>query len=187
MKIYTKTGDTGETSLIDNVRVPKDDIRVEAYGTVDELNAHIALISTLTSDNNCKQILLDIEKTLFVVQTHLAINDKNNCNIPIVDINEIKPKNLESAIDEMQAILPKNHSFILLSANEIAAQCHIARTICRRCERRLVSLNRQKNVDSIIMCYINRLSDFLFILARYFAFVNNNNESELSLRKNNKQ
>lgn len=183
MKIYTKKGDQGTTSLVDNQRVSKDDPRVEAYGTIDELNAHIALICTLIEDKTCKKNLEEIERNLFLIQTELAIAQPQNCPFDIQHISKNDLLELEAQIDIMQQALPANKSFVMLDSHPIAAHCHIARTICRRSERRIVTLNRQKTVNPDIMSYINRLSDFLFVLARYICVLLNIQEKEVKLKK----
>lgn len=179
MKVYTKTGDKGETSLLDNQRVSKDDIRVEAYGTVDELNAHIALLYTIIPDDDCQHTLQQIEKTLFVIQTHLAINDIQHYTYPLTPITSLHVQQLEQAIDKLQQHVPAMHAFIMPDAHTICAQCHIARTVCRRCERRIISLHHKANVDDNILMYINRLSDYLFVLARYCTILMHAEEHEV--------
>ncbi|MBO4738613.1 MAG: cob(I)yrinic acid a,c-diamide adenosyltransferase [Bacteroidales bacterium] len=181
MKIYTKTGDHGQTSLIDNQRIDKDDFRIEAYGTADELNAHIALLACIVPDNYCQKTLQDIEKKLFVIQTQLAINDIANCKQEFPHLTNENVTELEAAIDNLQAQLQPNRAFVLLDAHQIVAQCHIARTICRRLERRIVSLHKIKPIDSLILKYINRLSDFLFVLARYVTVLVDAKETEITL------
>ncbi len=181
MKIYTKTGDQGQTSLIDNQRIDKDDIRVEAYGTADELNAHIALLACTVPDINCQTTLQDIEKNLFVIQSQLAIKDISQCKWSMPYLTNEKITALETAIDKLQTQLQPNKAFILLDAHQIVAQCHIARTICRRLERRIVSLHKIEPIDSLILKYINRLSDFLFVLARYVTVLVHAKETEITL------
>ncbi|MBP5413147.1 MAG: cob(I)yrinic acid a,c-diamide adenosyltransferase [Bacteroidales bacterium] len=183
MKIYTKTGDKGETNLLDNKRVSKDNIRVEAYGTVDELNAHIALIYTLIEQAECKQYLEKIENTLFLIQTHLAIGNRKDYTYPLQDITEQHITSLEQDIDNMQQKVPAFHAFVMLDAHQVCAQCHIARTICRRCERRIITLSKQAYVDNNILIYINRLSDFLFVLARYCAVLYHAEERTVDFNK----
>ena len=169
MSIYTKTGDKGTTLLLNGTRVPKNHIRVEAYGTVDELNAHIALIASMMTDKIAQNNLLEIENTLFVVQTHLAIDPEKECFFTIPDIQKINVNKLEQNIDRMSKELTPMKSFILLGGDVLVAQCHIARCICRRVERILATLASESFVHSEILVYINRLSDYLFILARYSA------------------
>ena len=183
MKVYIKTGDKGETGLLDNKRVSKDDVRVEAYGTVDELNAHIALIYTLVEQKECKQYLEDIENMLFLIQTHLAIGNRKDYPYPLPDITEKHIAALEQYIDTLQQKVPAFHSFVMLDAHHVCARCHIARTVCRRCERRIVSLGKQAFVDHNILVYINRLSDFLFVLARYCAILFHAEERTVNFNK----
>jgi cob(I)alamin adenosyltransferase len=167
MNIYTKTGDKGTTSLINGTRVPKNHIRVEAYGTIDELNAQIALIEAMMKDKTAKKELLEIEKNLFIIQTHLAIDPEKECFFCLPDIQKINANDLEQHIDRMNKDLTPMKSFILLGGDVLVAQCHIARCICRRAERILITLLNESFVHSEILSYINRLSDYLFILARY--------------------
>lgn len=169
MSIYTKKGDKGVTSLINGTRVAKNHIRVETYGTVDELNAHIALLESLIDDENCKRELLEIEKCLFAVQTHLATDPEKECFFQLPDLSDINANNLEKYIDAMNAQLNSIRSFILLGGHITIATCHIARCVCRRAERTLITLAQDSFVPSEIMSYINRLSDYLFVLARYMA------------------
>ena len=167
MNIYTKTGDDGTTSLANGTRVPKNHIRVESYGTVDELNAHIALLEAVIDDAELKKELHVIQDNLFIIQTHLAIDDSKHCSFKLPDLQEITCKTLEKQIDAMNENLPKLQSFVYLGGNQTVAQCHIARCVCRRAERVLVSLSEKYTVDARISTYINRLSDYLFVLARY--------------------
>ena len=180
MSIYTKTGDKGTTSLINGTRVPKNHIRVETYGTVDELNAHIALIETMIEDKTAKKDLLEIENNLFIIQTHLAIDPEKECFFNLPDIQKINARNLEQHIDRMNENLPPMKSFILLGGDMLVAQCHIARCICRRTERIIITLSNQSFVHSQILSYINRLSDYLFTLARYMTKIRDIKECELS-------
>ena len=180
MSIYTKTGDKGTTSLINGTRVPKNHIRVETYGTVDELNAHIALIETMIEDKTAKKDLLEIENNLFIIQTHLAIDPEKECFFNLPDIQKINTRDLEQHIDRMNEDLPPMKSFILLGGDVLVAQCHIARCICRRTERIIITLSNQSFVHSQILSYINRLSDYLFTLARYMTKIRDIKECELS-------
>ena len=169
MSIYTKTGDKGTTSLINGTRVPKNHIRVEAYGTIDELNAHIALLESIIDDESIKEYLLKIENNLFLIQTHLAIDPEKECFFDVPNIQNLNVNDLEKEIDCLSRQLTQMKSFILLGGNKIIAQCHIARCICRRAERIIITLSNESFVSSEILSYINRLSDYLFILARYIA------------------
>jgi len=181
MSIYTKTGDKGTTSLINGTRLPKNHIRVEAYGTIDELNAHIALIESMIEDKTAKKDLLEIENKLFVIQTHLSIDPEKECFFNVPDIQKINANDLEQHIDRMNKELLPMKSFILLGGDMLVAQCHIARCICRRSERILFSLSNESFVHSEILAYINRLSDYLFILARYMAKLLGIKENVVSL------
>ncbi|MDR2408748.1 MAG: cob(I)yrinic acid a,c-diamide adenosyltransferase [Bacteroidales bacterium] len=181
MSIYTKTGDKGLTSLVNGTRVPKNHIRVEAYGTIDELNAHIALLETIIENETVKGDLLEIENNLFVVQTHLAIDPDKDCFFKIPDIQKVNADDLEKKIDRMNEQLTTARTFILLGGHVIIAQCHIARCICRRAERTLITLSNTSVVNSQILCYVNRLSDYLFILARYMAKILEVKEQTASL------
>lgn len=163
MRIYTKTGDKGQTSLFDGTRVDKDSDRVEAYGTVDELSSFIGLADTFVEDNEINDILLKIQKKLFFVAGNIATIDKDKFKYKIreKDIEE-----LESIIDIYIAKTPKVDSFIVPGTSKASASLHVARTICRRAERRVISLRRIEDVE-ILVKYINRLSDTLYALARY--------------------
>ena len=159
--IYTKTGDKGETSLANGMRVPKTDPRIEAYGTVDELNswigalrAEIANSQQLTANSQ----LAWIQNKLFNLGA--ALSEAQGQWIEPSDIKQV-----EDWIDAMQAIVPKQRAFILPMGNEAVTRCHICRTVCRRAERRMI----ESNVDALYLQFINRLSDYLFVLARYIA------------------
>ena len=167
MKIYTKTGDKGETSLLGGKRVSKDDIRIEAYGTVDELNAHIgSLISEL---NNEKMIahLVKIQSLLFTIGSYLAAESDDHPSLPVLDDSYVK--DLESAIDLMDKELDPMTSFILPSGSRAIAQSHVCRTVCRRAERRIIAAEINTANSGLIIMIINRLSDYLFVLGRMIA------------------
>jgi cob(I)alamin adenosyltransferase len=166
MSIYTKTGDKGTTSLANSVRIPKNHIRIEAYGTMDELNAHIALLETLIEDNAVKKELHAIQDNLFTIQTHLAVDNSKPCPFKLPDLQNANPQTLEQQIDTMNEKLPPLRGFVHLGGHQTVANCHIARCVCRRAERVLVSLSEKSFVDERIFSYINRLSDYLFVLAR---------------------
>jgi cob(I)alamin adenosyltransferase len=167
MSIYTKKGDDGSTSLVNGTRVAKNHIRVEAYGTIDELNAHIALLETIVEDKNVQEYVLDIENKLFIIQTYLAIDPNQPCYFSLPDLQKINTNTLEQQIDAMTEQLQTLESFLLLGGHPSIAQCHIARCVCRRAERVIYSLSQQSFVPSEIGCYINRLSDYLFVLSRF--------------------
>ncbi len=165
--IYTKTGDRGTTSLVGGSRVDKDDVRVEAYGTVDELNSHIGLLAELM--RNTKGGYYDelkvVQHNLFTLQTLLATEDETlYTRLPQLAEEEVEI--LERQIDTISDLLPKLQNFVIAGGNTVGAQCHVARTVCRRAERRVVTLARQSKVDDVLLRYLNRLSDYLFVLGR---------------------
>lgn len=169
MKIYTKRGDKGETSLIGGARVPKYDDKVEAYGTIDELNSHIGLIYDLCEENSLSTLLLEIQERLFVAESRVACNSEEILNkLPQLYDEDIEA--LETAIDEMNSKLPELKNFILPSGHFIASHTHIARTVCRRAERITIKALKDTNSETRVLKYLNRLSDYLFVLARYFAY-----------------
>jgi len=164
MKIYTKTGDKGETSLFGGKRLPKSDIRIEAYGTVDELNAYIGVVRDSILDEKTRELLKSVQDNLFTIGSHLATETSVSPYVPEIKNDHIAP--LEQAMDEMDAQLPKLKNFILPGGHTTVSFCHIARTVCRRAERRVVALNTDADVPQPIIQYLNRLSDYLFVLAR---------------------
>lgn len=172
MKIYTKTGDKGTTALFGGDRVPKDHIRIETYGTVDELNSHIGLIRDQEIDPLHKNLLIKIQDRLFTAGAQLATppeketlkNGKSRLNIPT--ISEADIEQLEAAIDTMDSQLPQMTHFVLPGGHPVVSYCHIARCVCRRAERLTVHLSHEDVVDLLIIRYLNRLSDYLFVLAR---------------------
>ena len=165
IKIYTKTGDTGETSLIGGKRVPKYDLRIEAYGTVDELNSYIGLLRDLHVDPHSREMLMEIQDRLFTTESLLAAEDPSAYH-PLPRLLEGDVTLLENEIDHMNESLPPLHSFILPGGHPIVSHCHIARCICRRAERLCIKLAQEKPVDNLIIKYLNRLSDYLFVLSR---------------------
>ena len=164
--IYTKTGDGGTTSLVGGSRVSKDDVRVEAYGTVDELNSHIGLLAEMMrGQGGYYDELKAVQTNLFTLQTLLATEDKEiYARLPQLQYEEVEM--LERQIDTISDLLPKLHNFVIAGGNMTGAQCHVARTVCRRAERCVVTLARQEHVDDVILRYLNRLSDYLFVLGR---------------------
>ncbi len=174
-KIYTKGGDKGGTDLIGGFRAPKSHQRLEAYGTVDELNAWVAMILAYGCPENEKQTLIKIQHHLFNLGAYLAY-DKENAkqkieNLPMVELKDVEF--LESEIDRMNEELPPLTNFILPGGNQQASACHLARTVCRRAERRVVHLKKTSEVNSLAIQYLNRLSDYFFVLARYVSHKNN--------------
>lgn len=168
MKIYTKTGDKGETSLIGGQRVPKYADKVEAYGTIDELKSYIGLIRVKCTEDCTKTKLLKIQERLFVAESRVASDSEEAmAKMPVLIAKDITY--LESEIDRMNQLLPELKSFILPGGSELAAHTHVARTICRRAERATLKVFAKEKGDEMIPKYLNRLSDFLFVLARYMA------------------
>ncbi len=169
MKIYTKTGDKGLTSLIGGTRVAKHHIRIESYGTVDELNSYIGLIGCQEIDPNHQAILKEIQDRLFTVGASLAADpEKSKMKIP--DLLDEDIALLETEIDQMNEVLPELKHFILPGGNTTVSYCHIARCVCRRAERLTVALSESSFVDSKVTVYLNRLSDYLFILGRKLGY-----------------
>ncbi len=174
-KIYTKTGDAGETSLIGGSRVPKYHIRIEAYGTVDELNSYISLIRDQQINQHYKDVLLEIQNILFIAESSLASEkEEKTKNLPEIKTEDISL--LENEIDLMNKSLPELHSFIFPGGHTTVSYCHIARCVCRRAERIVTSLSQNHPVDELVLKYLNRLSDYLFVLARKIAADNNTPE-----------
>ncbi len=165
MKIYTKTGDKGQTSLIGGTRVPKYHIRIETYGTVDELNSYIGLIRCQAIDMHHQQVLKEIQDRLFTIGASLA-SDPERSKMKIPDLAEGDITVLETEMDVMNEVLPELKHFILPGGNTVVSYCHLARCVCRRAERLTVQLGEESFVDSNITIYLNRLSDYLFVLAR---------------------
>jgi cob(I)alamin adenosyltransferase len=170
MKIYTKTGDKGTTSLIGGAKVSKAHLRIEAYGTVDELNSYLGLCKDLLTDTGGKAILQEIQDHLFTIGAALACDPEKETKMKIPDLKEEDILLLEKEIDKMEETLPPMKSFILPGGHPTVSHIHIGRCICRRAERCCVRLEAEEHdVESIIMKYLNRLSDYLFVLARYAA------------------
>ena len=165
MKIYTRKGDKGTTSLVGGKIVSKAHIRIEAYGTIDELIVHIGLLRDLFGQDDIKQYLTWIQDKLMTCAAILA-SDCENCKISIPEISEEDVVNLEKAIDLMEESLTKLNSFVLPGGHEISSHCQITRTVCRRAERQIIRLSAELFVPEIVIKYINRLSDYLFVLAR---------------------
>ncbi|MFZ4581522.1 MAG: cob(I)yrinic acid a,c-diamide adenosyltransferase [Paludibacter sp.] len=169
MKIYTKTGDQGETGLIGGTRVSKSDIRIEAYGTIDELNSFVGLLASHEALASELKTLETIQHRLFVIGSYLA-TDTNKTKIAEVSIIRSKDiEKIEQEIDKMNAVLPELTAFILPGGCVEASFCHICRTISRRAERKIVEVSKFYNIDNHIIIYTNRLSDYFFTLARYIS------------------
>jgi len=168
MKIYTKTGDKGETSLVYGTRVRKNDMRIDSYGTVDELNAYIGLLRDQAVNERRKDILKEVQDRLFTIGASLA-TEPNKDRKKIPDLYESDVELLEKEMDKMDAELPELRHFVLPGGHESVSFCHVARTVCRRAERLCVALSREVEVDDLIIKYLNRLSDYLFVLSRKMA------------------
>lgn len=168
LKIYTKTGDKGNTSLIGGTKVPKSDLRIEAYGTVDELNSFIGCCRDLISDEPARELLQAVQDRLFVVGAALACDPEKEPKMKIPDLHADDVTALEKAIDTMNETLPAMKFFILPGGHVAISQLHIARCVCRRAERCCVRLELESHeIEPIILQYLNRLSDYLFVLARF--------------------
>lgn len=169
-KIYTKTGDKGTTSLIGGTKVAKNDLRIEAYGTVDELNSYIGLVSDQCQDDHTKQILKEIQDRLFTIGSSLACDAEKEPKMKIPDLKEEDVILLEKEIDCMNEVLPEMKWFILPGGHVAVSTAHIARCVCRRAERCCVNMQHYELfVEQLVVKYINRLSDYLFVLARYIG------------------
>lgn len=178
MKIYTKTGDGGQTSLFGGKRVAKDDLRIEAYGTVDELNSVLGLVASFSVWTEIKRIVYELQKDLFRVGADLATPMEKGETSKIKRTDEEMVLKLEKEIDRVDKLIPELKNFILPGGNDAAAFLHFGRTVCRRAERRVVSLNEIEKVNEKVKVYLNRLSDFLFVLSRYENYLSGNLEVE---------
>lgn len=170
-KIYTKTGDDGTTGLVGGTRVKKFDARLEAYGTIDELNAAVGVIRSCDIPDTISSVLIEIQNRLFNIGSRLASDKKGDKITEKLSITEAHIAFLEKAIDEMDKDLPKLRQFILPGGDFASAYCHVARTVCRRAERRILAFADSGTIQPEIVKYINRLSDFLFVLARKMAAI----------------
>jgi cob(I)alamin adenosyltransferase len=172
MKIYTKTGDNGTTGLVGGTRIPKHDLRIDCYGTVDELNSYLGLIRDQTISDDSKTTLIKIQNQLFIIGSLLATDPekiKDESKRKRLGITLLKSEAivfLETEIDTMNSVLPPMTHFILPGGHQTVSFCHIARCICRRAERNISKLNTEQPTQPEILIYLNRLSDFIFVLAR---------------------
>ncbi len=173
LKIYTKTGDTGQTSLLSGTRVSKADFRIEAYGTVDELNAYVGLLRDHLNEDDVKRILSEIQDRLFTIGSELAVDPEKNLKPPVPDLFESDVELLEKEMDRMESSLPVLKHFILPGGAPMVSFAHLARVVCRRAERNCIRLNNNNGkVSPLIIKYLNRLSDYFFMTARYVAHTN---------------
>ncbi len=166
-KIYTKTGDKGTTGLFGGKRLPKHDLRIEAYGTVDELNAYVGLVRDVSENQDVRALLKAVQDRLFTIGASLATDPSKQMKTPDLHYSDIEI--LEKAIDEMETELPMLKNFILPGGHTTVSFCHLARVVCRRAERLTVKLSETEKVEEIILKYLNRLSDYLFVLSRKLA------------------
>lgn len=174
--VYTKTGDKGTTSLVGGTRVAKTHVRLDAYGTIDELNANLGLLLTYLDEERDRKLILQIQNKLFSIGSYLATDQSSttlNCASIIIPEDVLI---LENAMDEMDEVLPPLNAFILPGGARGAAVCHICRTVCRRAERRILVLSDIFEIDNNVLCYVNRLSDYLFVLSRKINSLENNDE-----------
>lgn len=178
-KVYTRTGDAGTTSLVGGVRISKTDVRLEAYGTVDELNSHLGLLIAMIAElpvlvkeqlEADSKLLIRIQNNLFRVGTHLATDQSQTPLYPYAQLPEDEIEQVEKAVDDIIALLPEKQGFVLPGGSVPAAQCHVCRTVCRRAERNIATLAETATVGPEIMKYVNRLSDYLFILSKKINF-----------------
>ncbi len=169
MKIYTKTGDSGKTSLLGGSRVPKHHLRIESYGTLDELNSHVGFLRDYSLGDEITEELLEIQDRLFTLGSLLA-SEPGKSKVKIPEITEKDVLFLEKAMDLMNETLPDMRHFVLPGGHHAVSSCHIARCVCRRAERIIVHLSEESEVPSIVLEYLNRLSDYLFVLARKITF-----------------
>jgi cob(I)alamin adenosyltransferase len=176
-KVYTRTGDKGETSLVGGVRIKKSDIRLEAYGTVDELSAHLGMLVAMMKDGDERNLIIRVQNNLFNVCTHLATDQSKTPLYPSAHLADGEIELLEERIDQLMRQLPERQGFILPGGTPTAAQTHICRTVCRRAERRIAALAEVAQIGPEMQQYVNRLSDYLFVLAKIINF--NEGKSEI--------
>ncbi len=167
MKIYTKTGDSGQTSLVGGIKIDKSDLALDVYGTIDELNSFLGYLQARINSSSCHKILTRIQNQLFVLSAEIATPDKEKRHRYTNRITEEDVAFLEQTIDRLSEKLAPLKSFILPGGSERGAICHIARTVCRRAERLLVKWAQHQEIEAIWLKYLNRLSDLLFVFARY--------------------
>ena len=176
MKIYTKSGDKGKTSLIGGKRVSKDDIQIDAYGTIDELNSNLGLLRDYCSLESDKSFILNIQKDLFIIGSLLAVDYSKKSNEQRIDFSQNKIILIENKIDEIDLSLPKMTNFIIPGGHVAVSTCHISRSICRRAERKCIKFAKQFELNNNILIYLNRLSDYLFVLSRKISLDTNTQE-----------
>ena len=181
-KVYTRTGDKGMTDLVGGVRISKTDPRLEAYGTTDELSSHLGLLSAMMGKDERpleeeRQMLVRSQNNLFIIGSYLAIDQSQTPLYDFAKLPDGETALLEEHIDSLMATLPERQGFVLPGGTVSAAQCHVCRTVCRRAERRILELAQKAQVDDYIIQYVNRLSDYLFVLAKIINFNAGQNEN----------
>jgi cob(I)alamin adenosyltransferase len=176
VKIYTKTGDKGETSLIGGIRISKTDLRLEAYGAVDELNAFVGFLIAGITDKETQQFLSGIQNCLFDLGSELATNRNSATDLPDKKLFEEATQLIEKEIDKLTELLPPLRNFVLPGGNKAAARCHLCRTIARRAERKMWTAEAHYPIAKECFVFINRLSDYFFVLARKFVYIAGNEE-----------
>ena len=176
-KVYTRQGDRGKTSLVGGQRVSKASERLEAYGTVDELSSHLGLLASFLPDGDDKTMIIRVQSCLFNVCTNLATDQEQTVLSPSAHLPEGEIELLEEQVDKIMNLLSEKQGFILPGGTREAAQAHVCRTVCRRAERRIVALSELSQISPEILQYVNRLSDYLFVLAKKINF--NANRSEI--------
>ena len=176
-KVYTRGGDMGKTSLVGGQRVSKASTRLEAYGTVDELSSNLGLLAAMLTDDADKEMIIRIQNSLFNVCTNLATEQETTPLSPSAHVPEGEIELLEKKVDEIMQLLPERQGFVLPGGTKEAAQAHVCRTVCRRAERRIVALSEVAQITPSVLQYVNRLSDYLFVLAKKINF--NANQSEI--------
>ena len=174
-KVYTRTGDKGMTDLVGGVRISKTDPRLEAYGTTDELSSHLGLLTAMMANDEHpleeeRQMLVRCQNNLFIIGSYLAIDQSQTPLYDFARLPDGETTLLEERIDQLMATLPEKQGFVLPGGTASAAQCHVCRTVCRRAERRILELAQHAHVDDYIPQYVNRLSDYLFVLAKIINF-----------------
>ena len=176
-KVYTRTGDQGETSLVGGVRIKKSHIRLEAYGTVDELSANLGMLVSMMKQDEERDFIIRIQNNLFNVCTHLATDQSQTPLYPSAHLADGEIASIEQRIDSLMKQLPERQGFVLPGGVPAACQAHICRTVCRRAERRIAALAEEAQIAPEMQQYVNRLSDYLFVLAKIINF--NEGKSEI--------
>jgi cob(I)alamin adenosyltransferase len=167
--VYTKSGDKGTTGLIGGTRVMKNDIRLDAYGTVDELNSWVGVLRSYIEEDDLKELIVTVQNQLFVIGSYLATDPAASDFRSDIKLKEVRITELENMMDKLEEELPPLKDFILPGGHPATGFCHVARTVCRRAERKVIELSAEHEINDWIIRYINRLSDFLFVLSRHLA------------------